>query len=108
MVIAYFPKSKSVTRLSGKFSSSINTIATIWLKVFNLPHLLAAITTPSPAATNLKPVTTSSLAIIIKAAQPVTSFLCTKAIRAAIIRSLSAIGSRNFPRVVTIFFFLAI
>ena len=83
-------------------------IDTIVKAVFNFPDIPAGITTPSPLAISLKPDTINSLeAIIIKGTQFIKP-TSVKQANADITRTLSASGSKNFPKFVTRLFFLAI
>src|SRR5690625_3983800 len=75
-------------------------MAISWVTVLTLPRELAAIVTPSEAASILKPVIVNSLAIIIITTQPGILPTSTKRIKAAATNILSANGSINFPKVV--------
>ncbi len=76
-------------------------MATICVTVFTLPHQLAAITTPSLAATIRMPDTMNSRAMIMRATHDGRTCCSTSTSNAAVTSSLSASGSMNFPRVVT-------
>ncbi len=67
--------------------------ATIWLTVLIFPHREAGITFPSAAARILNPETANSRPRIIRATQVLTRPASTRAKRAAVISSLSAMGS---------------
>src|SRR5690625_7951810 len=83
---------------NGKLCSNNKIIAKIWVTVFNFPILLAANTIPSPAATNLSPVTANSRLIIIITIHAGASPISTSKINAAETSNLSAKGSKNFPK----------
>ena len=74
----------------------------------NLPHQLAAITTPESAATSLKPLIINSLAIMMITNHDGKSSISTKQISALQTSSLSARGSINLPKLVTRLHLLAI
>ena len=76
-------------------------MAAICSTVFTLPIQLAAITTPRSAAIARSPVTANSRAMITIATQACSRSSETSEISAAVISSLSAIGSISLPKVVT-------
>ena len=79
----------------------MTTCATIVNAVFSFPHIPAATTTPSFAVTSRRPDTINSRAtIIITGTEPITP-RSTMHISAETTSTLSARGSRNFPKVVT-------
>src|SRR3989304_380099 len=83
------------------------TRQTIWEMVFNLPSRLAAMTTPASDAMARSPVTAIPLPIIRATTQAGTLPRGMSIMKAVVMRSLSASGSRNFPREVTTPRFLA-
>ena len=83
--------------------SSRATMATICRAVLTLPKLLAGMTTPSTAATILRPDTANSLPTIKMAVQDDTRPISTRVNNAAATNSLSAKGSINWPKRVTSF-----
>ena len=80
----------------------------IWNVVLNLPHQLAAMTTPFSAATSLKPLIMNSLAIMITTIHDGILPRSIRQIMALHTSSLSAKGSINLPKFVTRLYFLAI
>jgi len=70
-------------------------------KFFNFPHLEAAMITPFEAASPLKVVTAISLATMTATAHAGALPMDTKNIKTVNTRSLSLMGSRSFPRLVT-------
>ena len=79
-------------------------MANICEKVLILPGIAAGKTTP-PVSTNNKrsPVTANSRQIITAVIQAGTIFNSIIMIKADMTRSLSAIGSANFPKLLTTF-----
>ena len=75
--------------------------------VFSLPDIPAGITTPSPTAISLNPDTINSLEMMIINGTQLISFTSTKQAKADATNILSAKGSKNFPKLVTKLFFLA-
>lgn len=75
----------------------------IWNPTLYFPSVVAEITIPSAEQIPLNPVTASSRAIIKKTSHAGTLPKGISIIRAAETRSLSARGSKNFPRVETRF-----
>ena len=83
-------------------STNANIIAIICVTVFNFPHFDAAITFPPfSTAINLYPDTINSLDNTIIGIQAGIFSNSTNIIIAANTNILSAIGSKNFPNVVT-------
>ena len=76
-------------------------IATIVVAVFHLPRLPAATTTPSEASTMRSPLTRNSRATTMTVTQGLTSPHDCSTTSAETTASLSAIGSRNLPKLVT-------
>ena len=76
-------------------------IAATCSAVFTLPSQLAEITTPCSAATDRRPVTASSRAMITIAIQACSRSSETSETSAAMTSSLSASGSISLPKVVT-------
>ena len=70
-------------------------------KVLTLPLQPAAMTRPLPTATSLRPVTANSRVRTIITAQAGIRPHSTKMSIQAVTRSLSARGSRNFPKSLT-------
>ncbi len=79
-----------------------------WVIIFIFPPVSAGIIIFFDKAAILKPVTINSLAIITIAIHASIRAVSTRTIRADIIKSLSAMGSRSTPNFVTCFDFLAI
>ena len=78
-------------------------MAMICMTVLTLPYLSAAMTTPSSMAIARKPVTASSRPMMTTVTHAGTHPSSTNMIRMEQISNLSARGSRNFPKLVTIF-----
>src|SRR5262245_66682898 len=76
-------------------------IATYWLTVFHLAIRDAGTITPTEAATARRPVTARSRPTITTTIQASILSIASSDTSAAATRSLSAIGSRRVPRVVT-------
>ena len=74
---------------------------TIVVAVFHLPRLLAAMTVPSEATTMRRPDTRNSLATMMRSTHAETAPCSSRKHSDTMTTSLSAIGSRNFPNVVT-------
>ena len=79
-----------------------------WEKVLCLPILLASNTIPLFNANKRIPVIVNSRTIIKITIQALITCNCRNAQKTPIVRILSAIGSKSFPKSETIFFFLAI
>ena len=86
----------------------INNNAIICVAVFHFPNFSAAITTPSFATIALNPVINNSLNIIINTNHKLIWSYFVRTTNAEITNNLSAKGSINFPKFVTILCFLAI
>src|SRR5262249_18112069 len=86
---------------ANPFSMISIVIATYWLTVFHLAIRDAGTMTPTDAATARKPVTASSRPTITTTIQASILSMASSDTSAAATRSLSAIGSRRVPRVVT-------
>src|SRR5882724_1250868 len=86
---------------SNPFSMINMVIATYWLTVFHLAIRDAGTITPTDAATARRPVTASSRPTITTTIHASILSMARSDTRAAATRSLSAIGSRSVPRVVT-------
>ena len=87
---------------NGCVSKYAKIIAIICVTVFIFPHLFAAITVPFfSTAISLYPDTANSLVIIIIGIHAGSIPFSTNISIADITIILSAIGSRNFPKVVT-------
>jgi hypothetical protein len=87
----------------GESSNAISPkIAAICNPVFAFPSQLAEITTPRSAATERRPVTANSRAMITIATHAESRSSETSETRAAVTRSLSASGSISLPKVVSL------
>jgi hypothetical protein len=75
-----------------------NATAATCESILNLPIFEAAMTTPSAAATERRPVTASSRPMMMQTAQAGASRFSTSEMSAAEMSSLSAMGSRSVPR----------
>lgn len=82
-------------------------VAESWSKFLNFPHLEAAMIIPFEAATPLRVVTAISLATMTATAHAGALPMDTKNIKTVDTRSLSLMGSRSFPRLVTVLVLLA-
>ena len=69
--------------------------------VFHLPRLLAAMTTPLEATTMRRPETRNSREITTRSTQLPTTPCSSRKQSETTTASLSAMGSRNLPKVVT-------
>ena len=102
-------KTYSTTRIKGRSISKVSTmIMIICTAVLTLAILLAARTRPCCAATSRKPLMMNSRATITMTTQSEIRWKYTRQIRAEQTRSLSARGSINLPKFVTILYFRAI
>ena len=81
--------------------SSSATIETIVVAVFHLPRLLAATTVPLVATIMRRPLTRNSRATTTMGTHGLTRSQASSTSSAATTSSLSAMGSRNLPKVVT-------
>ena len=86
---------------SNPFSMINMVIATYWLTVFHLAIRDAGTITPTDAATARRPVTASSRPTMTTTIHASILSMASSDTSAAATRSLSAIGSRSVPRVVT-------
>src|SRR6267142_1396611 len=86
---------------SNPFTTINMVIATYWLTVFHLARREAGTMTPTDAATARRPVTASSRPTITTTIHASILSMARSDTSAAATRSLSAIGSRSVPRVVT-------
>ena len=75
-------------------------MATTWATILSLPRPEAGITSPRVWATPRKPVTASSRPITMATIHACTMSSCTSETNAAVVSSLSAIGSSSWPSTV--------
>ena len=90
-----------MTAIAPGMLKSRRIIPIICVTVFSLPPFEAAITTPSEAATMRSPETMNSREIITTTIHAGKRCSSTSAVSTAMTSILSASGSMNFPRFVT-------